>query len=375
MSKRCSSLNEVATKSPHFLFHSVSMNSSLHSSAHFFSLHPPLTISPFLAISLCLSSIALLFPLSVFLLSPPLHLPNQETSFSLSIFSSSFLSSWLQSPLPLHLHSLHLSLPSTLPLFPSLPLSLSLTLSPHSLSLSLPLSTYLQPVGVDSLQQEDHLSPLQVQLRLAVAAKVKHRLGHTRKHTHTHKGKPHTHTHIYKSVSGERKERGERRTHSTPREKRRWERTGKTSHTFFCWQRTTCEDVKVRETDGKRRQRLYFSQFDEVKARGQIRASVSRSVCVCGCVCFLRNRKWGDARDDESESIDPSCWEDGELTVKGVKPWDGFVFVWEWNREREGKWDGEKERDDRAASFQAFGAAADLSACLCAPNILAVCFV
>lgn len=40
--------------------------------------------------------------------------------------------------------------------------------------------------------------------------------------------------------------------------------------------------------------------------------------------------------------------------------------------------ESEKEGDDRAASSQAFGSAADLSACLCGaetPNILATSFV
>lgn len=55
----------------------------------------------------------------------------------------------------------------------------------------------------------------------------------------------------------------------------------------------------MRETDGKETANAYFAQFDEVKACGQMRASVSRSVCVA--VWFLRNRKRRDAREDESE--------------------------------------------------------------------------
>ena len=111
-------------------------------------------------------------------------------------------------------HSIYLCLPLSHSFPPSPPLSLS-----HSLpSLPLPLSTYLQPVGVDSLQQEDHLSPLQVQLRLAVAAKVKHRLGHTRKHTHTQRETTHTHTHIQVSEWREEGERRETDTLNTKRE-------------------------------------------------------------------------------------------------------------------------------------------------------------
>ncbi|KAF1394684.1 hypothetical protein PFLUV_G00003700, partial [Perca fluviatilis] len=105
-------------------------------------------------------------------------------------------------PLLLYFFPIHLTrllMPSILPLFPSLSPSLLFSLRPslsHSLSpplqrsRSFSLCSYLQPVCVDSLQQEDHLSLLQVQLRLAVAAKVKYRLGHT--HTHTHTDKKHT---------------------------------------------------------------------------------------------------------------------------------------------------------------------------------------
>ncbi|XP_028306530.1 parvalbumin-7-like isoform X2 [Gouania willdenowi] len=39
--------------------------------------------------------------------------------------------------------------------------------------------SYLQPVGVDSSQQDDHLSLLKVQLCFALATKFKHRLRHT----------------------------------------------------------------------------------------------------------------------------------------------------------------------------------------------------
>lgn len=165
---------------------------------------------------------------SITLLIPPIRCPDQDASFFLylSIFFSSFFISSPTPPLPsslpltLHpsfpaLHSFHFLHSSLLLYFflsPSFSPSLSLSLSPPSSTLALYLRSYLQPVGVDSSQQEDHFSPLKVQLRLGVAAKVKHCLGHTHTDTHTKK-RPHTH----ESVRGERKERGEIRTHSTQR--------------------------------------------------------------------------------------------------------------------------------------------------------------
>lgn len=95
--------------------------------------------------------------------------PNINKIMLLHPFSLSLPLLLLQTLLPLSLS------PLLLPTYPLLPFSLLLScyLSPS------PSLSHLQPVSVDSPQEEDHVSSLQIELQASAAAEVKHCLTHT----------------------------------------------------------------------------------------------------------------------------------------------------------------------------------------------------